>query len=183
MNSKSNFLPYLNSYKNFKPGLNKTSIDTAVNINTTLQQKGEINNTETNIITENNLTKRSSMQASNVQSNIKVVARFRPLNDVENDLMKNSVGFICYEAASQETVKIKSDTLSNNVFTFDRIFPTDCKQEELFNYIGKETVNDVLSGYNGTIFTYGQSGSGKTYTLYGSDIYDEVQRGLIPRLV
>ena len=44
-------------------------------------------------------------------------------------------------------------------------------------------MNDVLSGYNGTIFAYGQSGSGKTYTMYGDNIYDENNRGIIPRLI
>ena len=49
--------------------------------------------------------------------------------------------------------------------------------------VGKEIVKDVLSGYNGTIFAYGQSGSGKTYTMYGDDIYDIENRGIIPRLI
>ena len=53
----------------------------------------------------------------------------------------------------------------------------------IYNCVGKETLNDVLDGYNGTIFTYGQSGSGKTYTLYGSDIYVDSEKGLIPRIM
>ena len=40
-----------------------------------------------------------------------------------------------------------------------------------------------MAGYNGTIFAYGQSGSGKTYTMYGKDIYDENTKGIIPRVV
>ena len=40
-----------------------------------------------------------------------------------------------------------------------------------------------MEGYNGTIFAYGQSGSGKTYTMYGNDIQDNENKGLIPRIV
>ena len=40
-----------------------------------------------------------------------------------------------------------------------------------------------MEGYNGTIFAYGQSGSGKTYTMYGPDIFDDVYKGIIPRIV
>ena len=40
-----------------------------------------------------------------------------------------------------------------------------------------------MEGYNGTIFAYGQSGSGKTYTMYGPDIFDDIYKGIIPRIV
>ena len=41
---------------------------------------------------------------------------------------------------------------------------------------------DVLSGYNGTIFAYGQTSSGKTHTMEGV-INDPGLQGIIPRLV
>lgn len=47
--------------------------------------------------------------------------------------------------------------------------------------MAKETVDDVLQGYNGTIFAYGQTGSGKTYTMMGPDLYDMKLRGIAPR--
>lgn len=46
--------------------------------------------------------------------------------------------------------------------------------------MGKDTIEDILNGYNGTIFAYGQSGSGKTFTMYG-ELDDEELRGIIPR--
>jgi len=51
----------------------------------------------------------------------------------------------------------------------------------MFSEVAQGTMDDVLAGYNGTIFTYGQSGSGKTFTMYGTDIYDEKTKGIIPR--
>lgn len=50
-------------------------------------------------------------------------------------------------------------------FVFDRVFPMHTPQADIFEYSIKNTVDDVLNGYNGTIFAYGQTGSGKTYTM------------------
>ena len=44
-------------------------------------------------------------------------------------------------------------------------------------------MDDILNGYNGTVFAYGQTGAGKSYTMMGADIEDEDQRGIIPRIV
>jgi kinesin family protein 5 len=42
---------------------------------------------------------------------------------------------------------------------------------------------DVLQGYNATVFAYGQTSSGKTFTMEGPDHRDPVYRGIIPRTV
>ena len=67
-------------------------------------------------------------------------------------------------------------------FTFDRVFGPVSTQEELYLYSAKPVVEDVLKGYNGTIFAYGQTASGKTHTMEGPDI-DGPDRGIIPRIV
>ena len=71
----------------------------------------------------------------------------------------------------KKTVKIKEDFFSHNnnlLFTFDHVLQPEATQEEVFNIVGKETVSDVMNGYNGTIFAYGQAGSGK---IIFSNIY------------
>ncbi|KTF88265.1 hypothetical protein cypCar_00036018, partial [Cyprinus carpio] len=50
-------------------------------------------------------------------------------------------------------------------YVFDKVFPTNCTQEQVYNTCAKQIVKDVLGGYNGTIFAYGQTSSGKTYTM------------------
>ena len=40
-----------------------------------------------------------------------------------------------------------------------------------------------MEGFNGTVFAYGQTSSGKTHTMSGSDMYNEEERGVIPRMV
>ena len=53
----------------------------------------------------------------------------------------------------------------------------------IFKEAGLEIVESVLEGFNGTIFAYGQTSSGKTFTMTGPDIEDEEMQGLIPRMV
>ncbi|KAF7588501.1 hypothetical protein BBP40_005637 [Aspergillus hancockii] len=68
-------------------------------------------------------------------------------------------------------------------FTFDRVFPMDSKQTDIFDFSIRPTVDDILNGYNGTVFAYGQTGAGKSFTMMGSDIDDDVGKGIIPRIV
>ena len=51
-----------------------------------------------------------------------------------------------------------------HLFTFDHVFDPNCTQEDVFQQLAKDTVKDVLRGYNGSIFAYGQTGSGKVPT-------------------
>ncbi|KDN45937.1 putative kinesin-1 motor protein [Tilletiaria anomala UBC 951] len=123
-----------------------------------------------------------------MSGNVKVVARFRPPNSLElREGGEIIVEFLPAETqGGEEAVKIPSATNAGadavNGFTFDRVFPMDTKQRDVFEYGIKETVNDVINGYNGTIFAYGQTGSGKTFTMMGSDIDDEHNKGIIPRI-
>jgi kinesin family protein 5 len=68
-------------------------------------------------------------------------------------------------------------------FTYDKIFPMDSLQTDIFDFSVRPTVDDILNGYNGTVFAYGQTGAGKSYTMMGSDIDDDEGRGIIPRIV
>ena len=108
---------------------------------------------------------------------IKVVARFRPVNKIES--ASGSEQIVSFE--SEDTCNVASKEASGS-FTFDRVFPTNTAQHDVFDYSIRSTVDDVLAGYNGTVFAYGQTGSGKTYTMMGADIADEESKGIIPRI-
>jgi kinesin family protein 5 len=68
-------------------------------------------------------------------------------------------------------------------FTFDRVFDMNSRQSDVFDFSIRPTVDDILNGYNGTVFAYGQTGAGKSYTMMGNDIDDEEAKGIIPRIV
>jgi kinesin family protein 5 len=59
----------------------------------------------------------------------------------------------------------------------------DTAQNDIFDFSIRPTVDDILNGYNGTVFAYGQTGAGKSYTMMGSDIDDEIGKGIIPRMI
>ncbi|GIZ42608.1 hypothetical protein CKM354_000586800 [Cercospora kikuchii] len=118
---------------------------------------------------------------SSTSNTIKVVARFRPANKVEQSNQAVSI----VEFPSEDSVTIDSQEASGKpTYTFDRVFPVGTAQHEIFDYSIKSTVDDVLAGYNGTVFAYGQTGSGKTYTMMGAgDLHDPDTKGIIPRIV
>ena len=69
-------------------------------------------------------------------------------------------------------------------FTFDRIFDIDSTQDEVYAISALPAVESVLSGYNSTIFAYGQTGTGKTFTMEGFTFdYLDPNRGIIPRTI
>ena len=60
-----------------------------------------------------------------------------------------------------------------HTFAFDRVFDLAASQQDVFEGVRvPDCVNDVLGGYNATIFAYGQTASGKTHTMEGADITD-----------
>lgn len=93
------------------------------------------------------------------------------------ELASSGVGGECVKFLSDQEVSVMPE---NQIFTLDRIFKPDTAQHEIYDFLGAETIEDVLNGYNGTIFAYGQTGSGKTHTMYGS-ILDPELKGVIPR--
>ncbi len=76
----------------------------------------------------------------------------------------------------------------SKAFTFDAAFDGNTSQEELFSAVGAPVVEEVLKGFNCTIFAYGQTGTGKTFTMEGlkdGSSNDPHRRGagVIPRAV
>ena len=65
------------------------------------------------------------------------------------------------------------------MFTFDCVYDWNSKQENIFVETAYPIIENVLEGYNGTIFAYGQTGCGKTFTMAGGNSEDT--RGVIPR--
>eukprot|EP00727_Mastigamoeba_balamuthi_P002532 m51a1_g12276 putative kinesin heavy chain (192) ;mRNA; f:226847-227593 len=114
--------------------------------------------------------------------NIKVIARFRPTNTRETEEMAGKEGKLKLTFPSNDTAEVAMPP-NQYRFTFDRVYPPDTKQVEFYEGVARNTVNDVLDGFNGTIFAYGQTGAGKSYTMMGPDgsIMDDDMRGVIPR--
>ena len=65
-------------------------------------------------------------------------------------------------------------------FTFDAVYPPNTPQQKIYQASAAHIVDSVIEGYNGTIFAYGQTGTGKTFTMEGVN-HDEELKGIIPR--
>ncbi|XP_077518616.1 kinesin-like protein 64D [Amblyomma americanum] len=113
--------------------------------------------------------------------NIRVVVRCRPLSEKEQ-----AAG--CQDIVAVDTVQGTVLVTNPNgaqgdvppkMFTFDTVFDTNSKQVEVYNQAARPIVENVLEGYNGTIFAYGQTGTGKTYTMVGDRSVPEL-KGIIP---
>lgn len=104
---------------------------------------------------------------------IRVMCRFRPLNSKETARQDKFLP----RFLNDEQVKLDGKT-----YTFDRIFNETTQQETVYTHAAQPIVKDVLTGFNGTIFAYGQTSSGKTHTMEGV-LHDSKMSGIIPRIV
>ena len=141
-----------------------------------------------------------------------IFVRFRPLNSKELEAGDESVVTFPENQNDREVslwTKEKSNKGSKGEkkerkFTFDKILKPTVTQSQVYDATAKNIVKgeesiimhlyspilcnwvthfaDVLSGYNGTIFAYGQTSSGKTHTMEGN-IHNEEMMGIIPRIV
>uniref|UniRef100_A0A8C2XGY9 Kinesin-like protein n=1 Tax=Cyclopterus lumpus TaxID=8103 RepID=A0A8C2XGY9_CYCLU len=112
------------------------------------------------------------MADANAECNIKVLCRFRPLN--KSEITRRDKFIPIFQG--EDTV-----VLGGKSFVFDQVFPTNTTQIQVYNTCAKQIVKDVLGGYNGTIFAYGQTSSGKTHTMEGN-LHDPQGMGIIPRI-
>ena len=125
-------------------------------------------------------------------ANVKVFCRIRP----ENEKEKLSGMKTCIIPASENSVKIFTESIgidtgkdssknksdNTQTFTFDGVFAPEEEQENIFNVVAKPLINGALEGINGTLFCYGQTSSGKTYTMEG--IHNDTKlMGVIPRMM
>ncbi|XP_076014308.1 kinesin-1 heavy chain-like [Genypterus blacodes] len=111
--------------------------------------------------------------ADPAQCCIKVTCRFRPLNSSE------------VARGDKYIPKFQGDDcvhMAGKPYHFDRVFQSNTTQVEFYNAVAQKIVRDVLDGYNGTIFAYGQTSSGKTHTMEGK-LHDPDMMGIIPRIV
>jgi len=65
-----------------------------------------------------------------------------------------------------------SAAFGQNRFGFDHCFDMKSTQKEVYDIAARPIIDSVLDGFNGTIFAYGQTSSGKTHTMQGPDISD-----------
>ncbi|KAB5521191.1 hypothetical protein DKX38_025510 [Salix brachista] len=109
---------------------------------------------------------------------VKVVVRIRAVNDLKR------------EGGDCGVRKLSSNSVSvgDRKFNFDSVLDSNSKQEDVFELVGVPLVKSALAGYNSSILSYGETGSGKTYTMWGppsamvEDPSPSSNQGIVPRI-
>lgn len=129
--------------------------------------------------------KRRSESAAKKQECVTVVVRCRPMSPKEKSMGYQQVVEMWTD---QGTVLIRNlkETHKDPVktFTFDAVYDWTSTQQELFDETVRPLIESVLNGFNATIFAYGQTGTGKTYTMEGcktAPVDGADERGVIPK--
>ncbi|TVU43611.1 hypothetical protein EJB05_10096 [Eragrostis curvula] len=115
-------------------------------------------------------------------SNVTVCVRFRPLSHKER---KANGDKICFRKLDSESFVVKDEREEDVIFSFDKVFYENAEQSDVYNFLAVPIVSDAISGTNGTIITYGQTGAGKTYSMEGPSILhcNQQKTGLVQRVV
>ncbi|XP_049360499.1 kinesin-like protein KIN-7E isoform X1 [Solanum verrucosum] len=117
------------------------------------------------------------------EERIYVSARLRTLNEKErNDVSDwecmNDTTIIYNNVSSSPSERI----MYPSAYTFDRVFSSDCSTRQVYEEAAKEVALSVVKGFNSSVLAYGQTSSGKTYTMTGiteyaiADIYEYVNK-------
>ncbi|KAI8376166.1 P-loop containing nucleoside triphosphate hydrolase protein [Radiomyces spectabilis] len=115
---------------------------------------------------------------------VQVALRIRPLT--ERDRAKPRFA----GQSSNDILRAHDKTVHvlphNKSFTFDYVFGPDSRQSEIFSVLGQRLIQKFVQGYNVTILAYGQTSSGKTYTMgtaQHTGQFDMENEGIVPRAV
>ncbi|CAH8538528.1 unnamed protein product [Schistosoma curassoni] len=119
------------------------------------------------------------MQPLEETDNVKVAVRCRPMDKKEIAMNCQSVISVSELDGCVILKRTSSCDDPPKQFTFDLVFGCGSKQTDIYNMVARPIVDKVLEGYNGTIFAYGQTGTGKTFTMEGIRSEPEL-RGIIP---
>ncbi|XP_072385373.1 kinesin-like protein KIF18A isoform X1 [Diabrotica undecimpunctata] len=122
---------------------------------------------------------------SNSSANIKVVVRVRPPNIKEEEGNNRTVvqvvnddflifdpeeetqGFF-FHGVQQKGRDLLKKVKKNMKFFFDKIFATDATNSDIFKGSTYPLISSVMDGYNCSVFAYGATGAGKTFTMTGT---------------
>ncbi|KAL7734106.1 hypothetical protein ACLKA6_011788 [Drosophila palustris] len=122
----------------------------------------------------------SAQQLDDEIENVRVVVRSRPLD--KNELSTGALSAIQVDKINRAITVSKPNATANEppkTYYFDNVFDGGSNQLDLYVDTARPIVDKVLEGYNGTILAYGQTGTGKTYTMSGNPDSPQT-KGIIP---
>ncbi|KAL0428997.1 UNVERIFIED_CONTAM: Kinesin-like protein KIN-UB [Sesamum radiatum] len=125
-------------------------------------------------------TPASLAAADSVSGRVRVAVRLRPRNAEE--LVADADFADCVELQPElKRLKLRKNNWDSDTYEFDEVLTEFASQKRVYEVVAKPVVESVLDGYNGTVMAYGQTGTGKTYTLGRLGDEDTSARGIMVR--
>lgn len=117
-----------------------------------------------------------------VKTNVRVIARTRPTDAFSPNvkILDDSKTFHLHSAKRGGTTDVINNSNDDHMYKLDAVL-RDVSQETVYELAAADVVKSTMSGFNGTLMCYGQTGAGKTFTLMGGADYRT--RGCIPRCI
>ncbi|XP_004250053.1 kinesin-like protein KIN-UC isoform X1 [Solanum lycopersicum] len=110
---------------------------------------------------------------------VRVAIRVRPRNAQE---LSDADYADCVELQPElKKLKLRKNNWNSEFYKFDEVFAESASQKRIYETVAKPVVESVLNGYNGTVMAYGQTGTGKTYTVGRLGKDDVSERGIMVR--
>nr|XP_017185776.2 kinesin-like protein KIN-UA isoform X3 [Malus domestica] len=115
-----------------------------------------------------------------VLGRVRVALRLRPRN--EEEMVADADFADCVELQPElKRLKLRKNNWDTDTYEFDEVLTEFASQKRVYEVVAKPVVESVLEGYNGTVMAYGQTGTGKTYTLGRLGEEDTAARGIMVR--
>ncbi|PAN25932.1 hypothetical protein PAHAL_4G335200 [Panicum hallii] len=115
-----------------------------------------------------------------VSSRVRVAVRLRPRNAEE--LAADADFGDCVELQPElKRLKLRKNNWESETYEFDEVLTEFSSQKRVYEVVAKPVVESVMEGYNGTVMAYGQTGTGKTFTLGRLGEEDTAARGIMVR--
>ncbi|KAG6665520.1 hypothetical protein CIPAW_02G166600 [Carya illinoinensis] len=115
-----------------------------------------------------------------VPGRVRVAVRLRPRNAEE--LAADADFADCVELQPElKRLKLRKNNWDSDTYEFDEVLTEFASQKRVYEVVAKPVVESVLDGYNGTVMAYGQTGTGKTFTLGRLGEQDTADRGIMVR--
>ncbi|XP_071709610.1 kinesin-like protein KIN-UA [Rutidosis leptorrhynchoides] len=158
----------MSSYRNGKGPvkLDRTQSNAAPNIRTSSSFKSKI--------------RRNSSGDDQLSGRVRVAVRLRPQNAEES--VADADFADCVELQPElKRLKLRKNSWDSDTYEFDEVLTESASQKRVYEVVAKPVVESVLDGYNGTVMAYGQTGTGKTFTLGRLGDEDTSARGIMVR--
>ena len=165
-----------NKISNIKYNVNKNVASNNNNKNTNTSKTLNVNsnkNIKNNNINNINNNNSNTNLNPDKKSSITVAIRVRPLNQTELQITSvegikivNSNSLIV--SSDPNSMNKKTNLIKEHQFFFDYVFSQSSTQEEVYQNTTKQLLPGIIDGFNATVFAYGATGSGKTYTMLGT---------------